>query len=45
MAFTRFLTANGWDVEALSASLKAFDKWSSGQVMFILDNITVQANF
>tara|TARA_R110002167_G_scaffold122547_2_gene301086 strand:- start:2189 stop:3433 length:1245 start_codon:yes stop_codon:yes gene_type:complete len=41
LAFTRFLAENGWDVTVLTASLKAYERWSEEQLQFIPDNVEV----
>ncbi|GAC18549.1 glycosyltransferase family protein [Paraglaciecola arctica] len=41
LAFTRFLAEKGWDVTVLTASLKAYERWSEEQLQFIPDNVEV----
>lgn len=41
LAFTRYLAENGWHVNVLTTSLKAYDNWSEQQLSFIPNNVNV----
>ena len=41
LAFTRHLAENGWDVNVLTSSIKAYDNWSEQQFSFIPKNVKV----
>ena len=41
VAFTRHLAQNGWQVEVLTASLKAYERWSDDQFSFIPEGVKV----
>ena len=41
LAFTRYMDEQGWKVRVLTASLKAYHKWSEEQFSFIPENVEV----
>ena len=41
LAFTRYMDEQGWKVSVLTASLKAYHKWSEEQFSFIPENVEV----
>lgn len=41
LAFTRYLATHGWHVTVLTASLKAYERWSENQFKFIPENVDV----
>jgi len=41
LAFTRHLAEQGWQVNVLTASIKAYDKWSEQQLSFIPEKVNV----
>ena len=41
LAFTRHLGERGWEVRILTASLKAYRKWSEEQFSFIPENVEI----
>ncbi|NRA85131.1 MAG: hypothetical protein HRU22_15580 [Gammaproteobacteria bacterium] len=41
LAFTRYLSDNGWDTSVLTTSVKAYDNWSASQLDFIPQNTKV----
>ena len=41
LAFTRYLQERSWNVQVISASLKAYDDWSQEQFSFIPKSVKV----
>ena len=41
LAFTRHLSKQGWSVDVLTASVKAYDHWSKEQIAFIPSRVNV----
>ncbi|REL33987.1 glycosyltransferase [Thalassotalea euphylliae] len=41
LAFTRHLAENDWDVDVLTGSLKAYDRWEASQLSFIPEKVNV----